>query len=77
MPEGCDKRSGEWYGSSSPLARFNLIETLVKIASSDITTAEELVSYLAEGPNRVRARAAIAKEQIKAYREVFKKRMSH
>ena len=74
---GCSKNPGEWYGSSSPLAQFNLIETLAKIASSDITTAEELVSFLAEGPNRIRAQAAIAKVEIKAYREVSKGRMLH
>ena len=74
---GCSKNPGEWYGSSSPLVQFNLIETLAKIATSDIATAEELVSFLAEGPNRVRARATIAKVQIKAYREVSKGQVSH
>lgn len=74
---GCSKNPGEWYGSSSPLTQFNLIETLAKIASSDITTAQELVSFLAEGLNRVRAQAAIAKVEIKAYREVSKGRVSH
>lgn len=68
----CDNKPGEWYGSSSPLAQWNLIETLAKIASSDITTAEELVNYLSEGPNRVRARAAIARVEIKTFREVSK-----
>ena len=66
---GCGNKSGEWYGSSSPLAQFNLIETLGKIASSDVTTAEELIGSLAEGPNRIRARAAIARAQIKSYLE--------
>lgn len=70
---GCDKKRGEWYGSPSPLVQFNLIDTLAKIASSDLATAEELVGYLAEGPNRIRARAAIARVELMVHREVSTK----
>ena len=63
---GCDKRTEEWYGSSDPLVRFNLIETLVKLAGSDYVAAEALAGHLAEGPNRVRALAAIAGAEIRA-----------
>jgi len=66
---GCNKQGGEWYGSAGPLARFDLLETLAKIASSDLATAQELVNYLAEGPNRIRARAAITRVELMAYRE--------
>lgn len=71
---GCDKRTGEWYGSSDPLVRFNLIETLVKMASTDYVAAEALAGYLAEGPNRVRALAAIAGAEIRAITQRSKQR---
>lgn len=69
---GCDKKNGQWYGSSDPLARFNLIETLVKLANSNSSAAEELAGNLVEGANRVRALAAITAAGIRAAREVPK-----
>lgn len=69
---GCENKSGTWYGSSDRLGRFDLIETLVKIAGSDAATAEELARDLGEGPNRIRALAAIAGSEIRAARVVSK-----
>ncbi|MFY9620190.1 MAG: hypothetical protein WAM70_15365 [Pyrinomonadaceae bacterium] len=68
----CDKKGGAWYGSSDNLGRVDLIATLVKMADTDAATAEELAHDLAEGPNRIRALAAIAVSEIRSARGLSK-----